>query len=137
MKKVYLHDLYPDSPQENENITLNEALAELYVTFQREQWAEERRDRRHLSRHAYEEEITDALIETNPDPCYEFAEAHNISEWLHKTMERLPKDERELLHFRFVKNYTLQAIADVVGCSTSSADRRIKRALQRLRKMIE
>jgi RNA polymerase sigma factor (sigma-70 family) len=49
-----------------------------------------------------------------------------------KAYELLDKDEKEVLRLKYHENITLQQLAEYLECSTSTADRRVTRALYKL-----
>lgn len=49
-----------------------------------------------------------------------------------KAYELLDKDEQEILRLKYNDNITLQQLAEYLECSTSTADRRVTRALYKL-----
>ncbi|RYE78893.1 MAG: sigma-70 family RNA polymerase sigma factor [Myxococcales bacterium] len=59
-----------------------------------------------------------------------------IDEWLSvaRCLRELERDERELLHWRFVEGLTQQAIADRLGISQMQVSRRLARVLSSLRR---
>ncbi|MBA4609639.1 sigma-70 family RNA polymerase sigma factor [Aeromicrobium sp. Marseille-Q0843] len=58
-----------------------------------------------------------------------------VDEWLSvaRSLRELERDERELLHWRFVEGLTQQAIADRLGISQMQVSRRLAKVLSSLR----
>lgn len=58
-------------------------------------------------------------------------------EQLAEAIARLSVNDQEVIRLRSWEELTAPAIADVLGCSVSAAEKRIARAFQRLEKLVE
>jgi RNA polymerase sigma-70 factor (ECF subfamily) len=47
---------------------------------------------------------------------------------VYRTLERMPRDERVVWVLRLVEGETLESIADLLGCSVSTVQRRLRAA---------
>jgi RNA polymerase sigma-70 factor (ECF subfamily) len=70
------------------------------------------------------------------DPWDEFDAMVN-AELVHRTLESLSYEHREVLTLRFLEQMELSDIAEVVGCATGTVKSRLHYAKAALRKRIE
>src|SRR5688572_21430437 len=72
----------------------------------------------------------------------EFSETHHDSSWsevsaiLDEAMRELGKQDREFVLLRYFENRSLREIGDVMGVSEDAAQKRVSRALERLRELL-
>jgi RNA polymerase sigma factor (sigma-70 family) len=89
-----------------------------------------RADRRRMAREAEAAASAAALAERSPDPVDAWSEARPI---LEAAVARLPDPDREAVRLRFVENRPLRAVGEALGISEDAAQKRLTRALARLR----
>lgn len=70
--------------------------------------------------------------EAGPDGC---AEEHERAREVMRSLQRLPRHQREVLHLRFYAQESLEGIAAALGCSVGTVKSRLFHGLEKLRKM--
>lgn len=73
-----------------------------------------------------------ADLNLGPD---ESAQHNERAEEVLRSLQRLPRKQREVIHLRFYAHESLEGIAVALGCSVGTVKSRLFHALERLRKM--
>lgn len=73
-----------------------------------------------------------ADLNLGPD---ESAQHNERADEILRSLERLPRKQREVIHLRFYAHESLEGIAAALGCSVGTVKSRLFHALERLRKM--
>jgi RNA polymerase sigma-70 factor, ECF subfamily len=89
-----------------------------------------RRSRRWLRRRWVRRWFGEADVDDQPDLADASASPEERAQVAHiyRTLERMPRDERLAWVLRFVEGETLESIADLLGCSVSTVQRRLRAA---------
>lgn len=95
------------------------------------------RTRRRDIAHAFMDEIRQRAHVESPEGPERVAAAQGEFTHLAHCMTQLRDDERILLNLRYTKDLSIPDIADIVGKSEAAVRKRILRALQRLRTLVD
>ena len=112
-------------------VSVPKEVADFLEQDRRRAQAEERRDRRHLSKSRFET----ALSRQIPAPhTTEDAVCRNLRlESLQKAIEELDDEERLLIDLRYAEEMTQEEIGKVFGVSKMAVSKRLKKLHQKLR----
>lgn len=62
--------------------------------------------------------------------------SHGGDDWLVTTLRKLPKRQREAVFLRYVADFDVARVAEVMGCSQGTVKTHSKRGLDRLREVV-
>ena len=121
----------------NSEISVSNEVAEFLESDRKRQEAEERSDRRHISKSDSETVSATAQQVTFSDPTFEAVFRNLTLEKLRNIIASLSDDDRLLIHLYFFQEYTMEQIGQKFGISKMAVSKRLKKLLCRMRESME
>ncbi|MBQ8688474.1 MAG: sigma-70 family RNA polymerase sigma factor [Ruminococcus sp.] len=116
---------------QNESVEISNKLYEFLETDRRRQDAEERSDRRHLSKSSFE---MVRLSKEYSSRAFEDAVFHRLDlEKMYEAMKLLTADEQKLIILYYWKNKSMQEIGECLGISKMAVSKRHQKILNKMR----
>ena len=116
---------------QNEVVEVSDELYEFMESDRKRQAAEERSDRRHLSKSSFE---TVEVKQEYSSRKFENQIFHRLDlQKLREAMQQLNDEERRLIEMYYWDELTMQEIADVFGISKMAVSKRHQKILDKMR----
>lgn len=116
---------------QNEVVEVSDELYEFMESDRKRQTAEERSDRRHLSKSSFE---TVEVKQEYSSRKFENQIFHRLDlQKLREAMQQLNDEERRLIEMYYLDEMTMQEIADVFGISKMAVSKRHQKILDKMR----
>ncbi len=116
---------------QNEVVEVSDELYEFMESDRKRQAAEERSDRRHLSKSSFE---TVEVKQEYSSRKFENQIFHRLDlQKLREAMQQLNDEERRLIEMYYWDEMTMQEIADVFGISKMAVSKRHQKILDKMR----
>ena len=116
---------------QNEVVEVSDELYEFMESDRKRQAAEERSDRRHLSKSSFE---TVEVKQEYSSRKFENQIFHRLDlQKLREAMQQLNDEERRLIEMYYWDEMTMQEIADVFGISKMAVSKRQQKILDKMR----
>ncbi len=116
---------------QNEVVDVSDELYEFMESDRKRQAAEERSDRRHLSKSSFE---TVEVKQEYSSRKFENQIFHRLDlQKLREAMQQLNDEERRLIEMYYWDEMTMQEIADVFGISKMAVSKRHQKILDKMR----
>ncbi len=116
---------------QNEVVEVSDELYEFMESDRKRQAAEERSDRRHLSKSSFE---TVEVKQEYSSRKFENQIFHRLDlQKLREAMQQLNDEERRLIEMHYWDEMTMQEIADVFGISKMAVSKRYQSILDKMR----
>lgn len=116
---------------QNEVVEVSDELYEFMESDRKRQAAEERSDRRHLSKSSFE---TMEVKQEYSSRKFENQIFHRLDlQKLREAMQQLNDEERRLIEMYYWDEMTMQEIADVFGISKMAVSKRHQKILDKMR----
>ena len=116
---------------QNEVVEVSDELYEFMESDRKRQAAEERSDRRHLSKSSFE---TVEVKQEYSSRKFENQIFHRLDlQKLREAMQQLNDEERRLIEMYYRDEMTMQEIADVFGISKMAGSKRHQKILDKMR----
>ncbi len=116
---------------QNEVVEVSDELYEFMESDRKRQAAEERSDRRHLSKSSFE---TVEVKQEYSSRKFENQIFHRLDlQKLREAMQQLNDEERRLIELYYWDGMTMQEIADVFGISKMAVSKRHQKILDKMR----
>ncbi len=116
---------------QNEVVEVSDELYEFMESDRKRQAAEERSDRRHLSKSSFE---TVEVKQEYSSRKFENQIFHRLDlQKLREAMQQLNDEERRLIEMYYWDGMTMQEIADVFGISKMAVSKRHQKILDKMR----
>ena len=116
---------------QNEVVEVSDELYEFMESDRKRQAAEERSDRRHLSKSSFE---TVEVKQEYSSRKFENQIFHRLDlQKLREAMQQLNDEERRLIEMYYWDEMTMQKIADVFGISKMAVSKRHQKILDKMR----
>ncbi len=123
-------------------VEVTEAVYHVYYKMERRERHLEEKDQKHglVSYHALDTEDTlgEEMLPTPDIPCVEdVAIAHILQERLHRCLELLPAQDRELIHALYFEELSERQFAKKVGLPHMTVHNRKVGILEKIKKMMK
>ena len=120
----------------DQEIVVSDEIADFLETDRKRQQAEERRDRRHMSKSS-SETVEGYYNRSFVEDVADTVERKILYEKLHEAIASLPNENRKLIYLYFVEERTLESIANHFGISKAAVSKRLKKITITLRSLME
>lgn len=117
-------------------ISVSKEVADFLENDRKRQAAEERSDRRHISKRDSETVLATAAVCSSADSLFDDVLKSLTLEKLHKVIASLSDDERKLIELRFYDECTLEKIGEQFSISKTAVSKRLKKLLDRMRELM-
>lgn len=117
----------------NSEISVSNEVAEFLESDRKRQEAEERSDRRHISKSDSETVSATAHLASRDDPTWDAVLRNLTLQKLRQVLANLSEDDRLLIHLYFFQEYTMEQIGKEFGISKMAVSKRLKKLLCRMR----
>lgn len=105
---------FSDVNQKIHKVEVNRVVYLSFVRFQRSDWSQQRKDKRHLTDQDVQE------ISVNPSPLwspYLYLENIDLHERIQNALLQLPEKQRRRLLLYYAYQFTLKEISHIEGCT--------------------
>lgn len=123
---------------ENVEVDVSDEVYEFLEQDRRRQQAQDRSDRRHLSKGTFEQDcIGSQRVPNSTDETY-LEVIHNIElEKLRNVLQTLTSDEQVLIELYYYRDWSMEKIGQYFGISRMAVSKRHSRVIKKLRELME
>ncbi len=121
----------------NSIIYVNDEVAQFLEKDRKLIQAQCRSDSRHLSKSSFEQVETTAKRRIIADPIFNIVSRNLTLEKLHKAIDTLSADEKDLICLYYYKHLTMEQIGTLFGVSKMAISKRHKKLISKLRNLME
>ena len=139
MKEIYICELYKDHPGNNEKITVSDEIYELITrTFKNEEQARQRRILRNKASGRYVEGLSEIHISSihDADTLGKLIIREELSS-LNRAVNMLSELQRKRIRAYYMKELTLNEIAEKEGVSLQAVHDCLRHAIKKLKQNME
>lgn len=139
MKEIYIRELYKDHPGNNEKITVSDEIYELITkTFKNEEHARQRRILRNKASGKYVEGLSEIHISSihDTDTLDKLIICEELSA-LNRAINMLSELQRRRIQAYYMKDLTLNEIAEKEGVSLQAVHDCLRHAIKKLKQNME
>lgn len=116
------------------NILVSDEVAEFLESDRKRQDAEERSDRRHISKSESETVSTNAKNSSFSDPTFDIVSKNLMLEKLRNIMCDLSQEDKELIYYYYYREQSMEEIGEIFNVSKMAISKRLKKLLNQMRK---